>query len=140
MTTDKQLIEAARVVANKAATEINEIHAHRIDAAEDVRPYCDALKSYANGLLIDADILHGKAAFFYARVEKPKRAAALDKLDEALRRLDRLRDIVARAIEDDAAVECSEYEAGVVADETRKMLEHIETAERFANIKKGETT
>ncbi len=132
--TDKQLIEAARIVANKAATELNALHGKQINAADDVRPYCAALKSYANGLLVDADILRSKAAFFYARFEKPNRAAALDKLDEALQRLDRLRDIVARAIEDDDAVECSEYEAGVVAAETRKILEHVEDAERFATI------
>lgn len=133
--TDKQLVEKARIIANKAALEINEIHAHRIDDVEDVRPYCDALRLYANGLLVDADVLRVDASHYYARVEKPKRAAALDKCDDVLQRLDRVRDIIARAISDDAAVSCDESDAEIIIGCVDNALDYIKQASTYATEK-----
>ena len=103
--------------------------------ADDVERTIPSLEQFVNSLSDDVALLKTHAAHVFAYRNAPNRAAALDKCDEVLRRLDRIRDIICRSIEGDDDVICDELDASCIYDNCLAMSEFIDSAEKRAIIK-----
>lgn len=108
-----------------------------LKTADDVERMIPTLEQFANSLSVDVALLKAHAAHVFAYRNAPNRAAALDKCDEVLRRLDRIRDIICRSIEGDDDVICDELDASCIYDNCHLMSEFIDSAEKHAIIKDG---
>ena len=134
---EEQLLKLARETANKFFTFRNETFPVQISTADDVERMIPSLEQFENSLSTDVALLKMHAAHVFAYRNAPNRAAALDKCDEILRRVDRIRDIICRSIEDDDDVDCSELDASCIYDNCSLMSEFIDSSEKRAIIKDG---
>ena len=134
---EAQLLKKARETTNNFFTFRNETFPVQISTADDVERMIPTLEQFANRLSTDVALLKTHAAHVFAHRNAPNRAAALDKCDEILRRVDRIRDIICRSIEGDDDVACDELDASCIYDNCSLMSEFIDSSEKRAIIKDG---
>jgi len=133
---EAQLLKLAYDTSVKAVNYIPP-RPETLKTADDVERMIPTLEQFANSLSVDVALLKTHAAHVFAYRNAPNRAAALDKCDEVLRRLDRIRDIICRSIEGDDDVICDELDASCIYDNCLLMSEFIDSAEKRAIIKDG---
>ena len=133
---EKQLIKLAYDTSCKVINYIPP-RPETLKTADDVERVIPTLEQYANSLSVDVALLKTHAAHVFAYRNAPNRAAALDKCDEILRRVDRIRDIICRSIEGDDDVACDELDASCIYDNCSLMSEFIDSSEKRAIIKDG---
>ena len=133
---EKQLLKLAYDTSCKVINYISP-RPEALKTADDVERMIPSLEQFANSLSTDVALLKMHAAHVFAYRNAPNRAAALDKCDEILRRIDRIRDIICRSVEGDDDVACDELDASCIYDNCSLMSEFIDSSEKRAIIKDG---
>ena len=87
-----------------------------LETVADIEKAVDKIVSYRETVDSCADLLKCKMAMYNARRDAPQRAYALGVCDEILMKLDSIRDIIARSIQGDEDVVCTETGARMVSD------------------------
>ena len=106
--------------------------------ADVVETYMTYIKRLAQSIETKANILGFYVDRYNARRDCPKKATALDLCDDAILRLDTLRDIIDRAIDGDESVYCSEANANEITKRINWAIEHIQDASTFARDKEAQ--
>lgn len=127
------VLKKARETKAKIDAEYTNATAWRLDDAEAAEAYMANVKRLAQFIETKANILE----FYIDRHTHPRKVAALDVCDDAILRLDTLRDIIARAIDDDETVYCSEANASEIIKRINGAIEYISDASTFARDKEA---
>lgn len=131
------VLKKARETKAEIDAEYTNATAWRLDDAEAAEAFMANVKRLAQIIETKANILEFYIDRYNARREYPRKAAALDVCDDAILRLDTLRDIIARAIDDDETVYCSEANASEIIKRINWAIEHISDASTFARDKEA---
>ena len=131
------VLKKARETKAEIDAEYTNATAWRLDDAEAAEAFMANVKRLAQIIETKANILEFYIDRYNARREHPRKAAALDVCDDAILRLNTLRDIIARAIDDDETVYCSEANASEIIKRINWAIEHISDASTFARDKEA---
>lgn len=126
------VLKKARETKAEIDAEYTNATAWRLDDADVLETYMAHIKRLAQIIETKANILGFYIDRYNARRDCPKKATALDLCDDAILRLDTLRDIIDRAIDGDESVYCSEANANEITKRINWAIEHIQDASTFA--------
>lgn len=132
------VLKKARETKAEIDAEYTNATAWRLDDADVVETYMTYIKRLAQSIETKANILGFYVDRYNARRDCPKKATALDLCDDAILRLDTLRDIIDRAIDGDESVYCSEANANEITKRINWAIEHIQDASTFARDKEAQ--
>ena len=129
------VLKKAREIKAKIDAEYTNATAWHLDDADAVETYMGNVKRLAEFIKTNVEILGFYVERYEARRDYPQKADALDLCDKTLVMLDTIRDIIARAIDGDDAVECSENGAAIIVDYIGEALDSVKAAAPFAKEK-----
>jgi len=129
------ILKKAREIKAEIDAEYTNATAWRLDDANAVEAYMENVKRLAQIIKTKVEFLGFYVERYEARRDYPQKADALNLCDKTLVRLDTIRDIIARAIDGDDAVECSEIDAEIVIGCLDNALDYIKQAAEYAKEK-----
>ena len=109
----------------------------KLETIADIEEAVGEIVSYRETVDSCADFLKNKMAMYNARRDAPQRAYALGVCDEILTKLDSIRDIIARSIQGDEDVVCTETSARSISDFLKGTIDILPLLQETAYVLEG---
>ena len=108
-----------------------------LETVADIEEAVGKIVSYRETVDSCADLLKNKMAMYNARRDAPQRAYALGVCDEILTKLDSIRDIIARSIQGDEDVVCTQTNARALSDFLKETIDILPLLQETAYVLEG---